>query len=261
ALAPFVGAWVVTTHGSAAWGLGGTAAAGILVTLAVGALVGSINGFAATTLRVPPFIATLGMMSAARGLVYIVSNGTPISSGIPPGFMITGHNLVSVRAGGPTATNLTVAVLVMAVVFAMGQVILARTAVGRQIYAIGGNETGARLSGIPVDRIKLLVYIAAGALAAVGGLVETATVGAAVPDAGTDLELNAIAAVVIGGTSLTGGRGSLAGTFAGALLMRVIRNGLNLVNVDSNWQRVAIGTIIVVSVAFDELQKRRSAGV
>lgn len=258
ALAPFLGAWVMATHSGALGGFAGTALGGILVALVVGVLCGAFNGLAITKAYLPPFIATLGTMSIIRGLAYIVSKGTGISSGIPPGYMVTARNLVSIPTRNGATANLTVAVLVMFAVFGIGHLVLARTKVGRAIYAIGGNETAARLSGLPVDRIKLGVYIAGGLLAALGGLIETATVGAAVPQAGADLELNAIAAVVIGGTSLTGGRGSLAGTFAGALLMRLIRNGLNLTNVDSNWQRVAIGAIIMGAVAFDEIQKRRA---
>jgi ribose/xylose/arabinose/galactoside ABC-type transport system permease subunit len=139
----------------------------------------------------------------------------------------------------------------MLVVFVVGHLILTRTRIGRSIYATGGNEIATMLSGVSVDRVKIVVYLVGGLLAALGGLIEVGTVGGAVPDAGKDLELNAIAAAVIGGTSLTGGRGSLAGTFAGALLMQTISNGLILSGVDSNWQRVAIG-------GFDQFQKRRS---
>jgi ribose/xylose/arabinose/galactoside ABC-type transport system permease subunit len=258
ALAPFLGAWVMTTHPHALGGFAGTALCGLLVALGVGVLVGAVNGLSITKTFLPPFIATLGMMSIVRGLVFVRSHGTGISSGLPPGYTATAYNLLSVRTASGATANLTLAVLVMLAVFVVGHLILSRTKVGRAIYAIGGNETAARLSGLRVDRIKLGVYIVGGLLAALGGLIETATVGAAVPDAGLDLELNAIAAVVIGGTSLTGGRGNLAGTFAGALLMRVIRNGLNLEGTDSNWQKVAIGAIIMVAVAFDEIQKRRT---
>ncbi len=258
ALAPFLGALVMTQHSGALGGLAGTALGGLLVALGVGALVGAANGLAITRLRLPPFIATLGMMTLARGLVFIVSHGTNIASGIPPGYLFTGRTLAAFRTPNGATANLTLAVLVMALVFLAGHVLLSRTRAGRRLYAIGGNETATRLSGVNVNRAKLCVYIVGGLLAALGGLIETATVGAAVPDAGGDLELNAIAAVVIGGTSLSGGRGSLAGTFAGALLMRTIRNGLNLINVDSNWQKVAIGLIIMAAVAFDTLQKKET---
>jgi len=259
ALAPFLGAWVMTVHPEALGGWGGSVAVGLLITLGVGALVGAVNGLAITKAYLPPFIATLGMMIIARGLAFIVSHGSGIRKhDIPAGFLTTaGHIFPNQPFNSPLA-NLTWAVLLMIVVFVIGHLVLSRTAMGRAIYAIGGNEQAARLSGLPVDRIKIGIYIAGGVLAALGGLVEAASVGTVAPQAGDNLELDAIAAVVIGGTSLTGGRGSLAGTFAGALLMRVIRNGLNITNVDSNWQRVAIGTIIVVAVAFDEIQKRRT---
>ena len=232
---------------------------GLGITMGIGALVGAVNGLAITKAYLPPFIATLGMMIIVRGLAYIVSHGASIRKhDIPPGFLSTAGHIFSLQNSHGASANLTWAVLVMVVVFLIGHLALSRTTVGRAIYAIGGNEQAARLSGLPVDRIKIGVYLAGGMLAALGGLVEAASVGTVAPQAGDNLELDAIAAVVIGGTSLTGGRGSLAGTFAGALLMRVIRNGLNIINVDSNWQRVAIGSIIVVAVAFDEIQKRRS---
>ena len=257
ALSAFLAAWVMTHEAHALGGLAGTALAGFVIALATGAAAGLCNGLAITRLRVPPFIVTLGAMSILRGLVLVASHGTGIGSRIPPFFEVTARNLISIRSSNGFETNLTMAIIVMAVIYVIGHIVLTRTAVGRSIYAIGGNEAAARLSGLPVDRILLGVYVSAGVLAAVGGIIEAATVGAAVPDAGTDLELNAIAAVVIGGTSLFGGQGSLAGTFAGALLMRTISNGLNLTNVDSNWQRVTIGGVIILAVAFDEFQKRR----
>ena len=256
ALAPFLAASYMASHGGPHANPLALTLLGLLVTAGVGALCGAVTGLTITRAFLPPFIATLGMMSIVRGLAYILSKGTGINEGIPPAYTITGQSLISIRTGTSTA-NLTWAVVLMAVVFVVGHLILTRTTVGRAIYAIGGNETAARLSGLNVDSIKLGAYLVGGVLAALSGLVETASVGVAAPQAGSDLELDAIAAVVIGGTSLSGGRGSLAGTFAGVLLMRLIRNGLNLVNVDSNWQRVAIGTIIMAAVGFDEIQKRR----
>ena len=256
ALAPFLACVMMNgSHG----GFFAGALAGLVATLGIGAITGAISGLSITRAYLPPFIATLGMMSVVRGLVYIFSKGAGINEGIPAAYLVTGQNLLSIPSKTGPTINLTWAVLLMVVVFIIGHFFLAKTKTGRAIYAIGGNEQAARLSGLNVDRIKLGVYIAGGVLAALGGLIETASVGSATPQAGSDLELDAIAAVVIGGTSLTGGRGNLAGTFAGVLLMRVIRNGLNLTNVDSNWQRVAIGGIIMVAVGFDEIQKRRAA--
>lgn len=257
ALAPFLAAFYMASHGGPRVNPLALALLGVAITAAVGALAGAVNGIAITRAYLPPFIATLGMMSVVRGLAYILSKGTGVNEGIPAPFMITGQSLISVRTATATA-NLTWAVILMAAVFIGGHLILSRTSVGRAIYAIGGNEQAARLSGLNVDGIKRGVYIVGGILAALSGLVETASVGVAAPQAGSDLELDAIAAVVIGGTNLSGGRGSLAGTFAGVVLMRLIRNGLNLVNVDSNWQRVAIGSIIMAAVGFDEIQKRRT---
>jgi ribose transport system permease protein len=265
ALAPFLGAWVMTQRGWLFGGFAGTAVAGLLVALGIGAIAGAINGLAITKAHLPPFIATLGMMSALRGLSFVLSHGTGISSGLPKGYLATARNIsifghvASFTTADGGTVNFTVAILVMAAVFAAGYLVLTRSKIGRHIFAIGGNDAAARLSGVPVDRVIFLVYVAGGLLAALGGIVECATVGSAVPDAGIGLELNVIAAVVIGGTSLSGGRGSLAGTFAGALLMKVISNGLHFFNqVDSNWQSVVIGVVIMVAVAFDEFQKRRA---
>lgn len=257
ALAPFLAALYMAGHSGPNSNPQLLALVGLLITVGVGAVCGGVSGLTITRAYLPPFIATLGMMSIVRGLAYILSKGTGINEGIPPAYTLTGQSLVSIRNGDSTS-SLTWAVVLMALVFIVGHLILTRTRVGRAIYAIGGNETAARLSGLNVNGIKLGVYVVGGLLAALSGLVETASVGVAAPQAGSDLELDAIAAVVIGGTSLSGGKGNLAGTFAGVLLMRLIRNGLNLVNVDSNWQRVAIGTIIMVAVGFDEIQKRRS---
>lgn len=259
ALAPFLAAFYMASHGGPAANPLILTLIGLSLTLGVGALIGALNGLAITKAYLPPFIATLGMMIIARGLVYLVSHGSSIRKReVPPAYLSTAGHIFPDQAFNSPLANLTWAALLMVVVFAAGYLVLNRTAVGRAIYAIGGNEQAALLSGLPVDRIKIGVYIAGGMLAALGGLVEAASVGTIAPQAGDNLELDAIAAVVIGGTSLTGGSGNLAGTFAGALLMRVIRNGLNIINVDSNWQRVAIGTIIVVAVAFDEIQKRRT---
>src|SRR5581483_8806381 len=139
ALAPFLGAWVMTTQGGALGGFAGTALAGLLVALGVGALVGAVNGLSITKTFLPPFIATLGTMSIVRGLAFVVSHGTGISSGLPEGYTITARNLISVPTANGSSVNLTLAVLVMLVVYVVGQLILSRTQVGRAIYAIGGN--------------------------------------------------------------------------------------------------------------------------
>lgn len=258
ALAPFLGAWVMVHFGGAAGGFMGSALVGLVVAFSVGGLVGAFNGLAITKAYLPPFIATLGMMIVARGLVYILSGGTGIRKrDIPAGYLATAGNIFSFQGTNSSTVSLTWAVIVMLAVFVAGYFVLTKTAIGRAIYAIGGNEQASRLSGLRVDRIKLGVYIACGMLAALAGLIEAASDATVAPQAGDNLELDAIAAVVIGGTSLSGGKGNLAGTFAGALLMRVIRNGLNIANVDSNWQRVVIGAIIIIAVGFDEIQKRR----
>ncbi len=233
--------------------LGGAMKAGwaipfaIIIGLAIGAITGFFNGLVITKGKVPPFVATLGMMSMARGLALIRTQGQSIYV-FPQSFLkFFGTGDIG---GVPTPT------IIAAIVVVIGYYILSQTRFGRYVYAIGGNTEAAKLSGINVHRVLMLVYTYAGITYALGSAVLTARLNSAQPIAGMGYELDAIAAVVIGGTSLSGGRGTVLGTVLGALIMGVLRNGLNLLNVSSYVQQFFIGFVIVIAVLIDQLRKR-----
>lgn len=219
----------------------------IIASIGVGTGLGLTNGLLLTKLRLPhPFIPTLGMMNVARGLALVISGGFPISE-LPGRFRFWGAGTIAFI---PTP------VVVVLIVYGLFHLFLSRTTIGRDIYAIGGNPQAARLSGIPVDRRLTLVYALSGALAAVGAIVLTGRMNSGFPLAGVGAELDAIAAVIIGGASFFGGVGTVWGTLIGALIMGVLRNGLNLLNVSAYWQTVVIGVVIVVAVWIDVLRQR-----
>ena len=222
--------------------------AAALTGLAVGLACGLANGGFITLGRLPPFIATLGMMSIARGGALMLSDGRSIS-GYPDGFraLATGDLL-----------GIPLPVVIMLVIYGIAHFVLTRTTLGRYTYAIGGNEEAAELSGIRVRVYKSAVYGIAGLLSAVTSILLVARLDSAQPIAGIMYELDAIAAVVIGGTSLLGGSGSVLGTLIGALIMGVLRNGLNLLGVSSYLQQVAIGGVIIVAVLMDMALRRRA---
>ena len=218
----------------------------LAIGVAAGASCGLVNGLLITRGRLPPFIATLGMMSVARGAALVFTEGRPVS-GFEPGFrsLATGRVL-----GIPTP------VLAAAVVYLLAQLLLTRTRFGRYVYAIGGNEEATRLSGVAVRFHKTMVYVLSGVTSALACVLLTARLNSAQPIAGMMYELDAIAATVIGGTSLLGGSGSLGGTLVGALIMGVLRNGLNLLGVSSFLQQIVIGVVIIVAVLVDSMLKR-----
>jgi ribose transport system permease protein len=221
-----------------------TTGGGVLAGLAVGMSLGWFNGQMITRLRIPPFVATLGMLSIARGLTMLWTKGFPIT-GLGPAFAVIGTETF---IGAPVPVWLA-GMLVVAFM-----VVANRTRFGRYIYAVGGNEQAARLSGLNVDRIKLWIYTLAGGLSAVAGLIVTSRLDSAQPNAGTGYELDSIAAVVIGGTSLSGGRGSIWGTVVGCLIIGVLNSGLVLLDVSPFWQQVVKGVVILVAVAIDRLK-------
>jgi ribose/xylose/arabinose/galactoside ABC-type transport system permease subunit len=214
----------------------------------VGLACGVVNGLLITVGRLPPFIATLGMMSVARGTALMFTEGRPIS-GFAENFRWFATGEV-VRVPAP--------VLIMIAVYAVAHFVLRRTKLGRYTYAIGGNEEAALLSGVNVRRYKTLVYGLAGLLSGLAAILLTARLNSAQPIAGMMYELDAIAATVIGGTSLLGGEGTVLGTLIGALIMAVLRNGLNLLGVSSFIQQIVIGSVIIVAVLIDMALKRRS---
>lgn len=219
-------------------------ACAIAVALTVAA--GTVNGLIIQFGRVPAFIATLGTLGVGRGVVLLISRGNP-SMSFPEEFLW----LADGKVLGLPVPILVSAVMVLATLF-----VLDHTRLGREIFALGGNEEAARLSGIPIARVRVATYAISGFCCGVGGLIFAARVGAAPPSAGTGYELNAIAAVIIGGTSLAGGKGNVLGTVVGALLMALISNGLNILEVDPYWQGIVIGAIIVVAVMLANLQRR-----
>ncbi|MGW5131351.1 ABC transporter permease/substrate-binding protein [Streptomyces sp. XY006] len=220
----------------------------VLLAIATGIVCGLVNGVLISYGKLPPFIATLAMLSVARGLSLVVSEGSPIA--FPDSVSHLGDTL-----GG----WLPVPVLVMVVMGLIAAFVLGRTYIGRSMYAIGGNEEAARLSGLRVKKQKLAIYAFSGVFAAVAGVVLAARLSSAQPQAADGYELDAIAAVVIGGASLAGGTGKASGTLIGALILAVLRNGLNLLNVSAFWQQVVIGVVIALAVLLDTA--RRKAGV
>lgn len=212
----------------------------ILLGVATGALCGATNGAMVTRGLIPSFIATLGMMTAARGLALVLSKGRPVSN-LSESFTSLGGDIGMVP----------IPAIVLAVIAIITHVVLKHFRLGRHLYAVGGNAEAARASGIHVGRIGVIAYTACGALAGVAGVVLAARITTGQPNAGTGYELDAIAAVVIGGTSLSGGVGSIGGTILGALLVGVINNGLDLMNVSSYYQAIVKGVIIVGAVWLD----------
>ena len=223
----------------------------VVLTLCVGAAVGAVNGVLIAVFKVPPFVATLGVMYVARGVALLMTNG------------LTYNNLRGTEALGNTGFNwlgfnrlagIPISVIVLGTIAILAGLMLGRSAFGRWLYASGGNERAAELSGVPVKRVKITVYMVSGMLAAVAGLVLASQLTSAGPTAGTTYELTAIAAVVIGGAALTGGRGNVRGTMLGAFVIGFLSAGLVIIGVSSYWQTVFTGAVIVLAVLMNSLQ-------
>jgi len=225
----------------------------ILIALLVGVLVGFINGIIITRFGVAPFIATLGTLYVARGFANIRSGGMTFprlygdpalgTDGFP--FLGTGNIL-----------GIPIAIWIMLLIFAIAVYISKKTPLGRHIYAVGDNEQAAKLSGIRVEKVRMFVYMFAGFCAAIAGLIWASQLGAATPKVGEGFELDAIAAAVLGGTSLSGGRGTIGGTLIGAFVISVLSDGMVMVGVSSFWQMVIKGTVIVLAVIVDQFQRK-----
>lgn len=218
---------------------------GILVSLSVGTGLGLANGLLISIGRMPPFCATLGIMAIGRGLAFVITKGSPISN-FSDQFRFFGAGYL-----GPIPVPVIEAVLVALI----GGYILGHTPLGRYFMALGSNERATRLSGINTRLVKTTAYAISGLLAGFAALLFVGRINSGHPLAGQGYEMDAIAAVVIGGTSLAGGTGSISGTFIGALIMGVIRNGLNLINIDPFWQNVVLGSVIIVAVLVDQRTK------
>lgn len=217
-----------------------------IIAITIGALCGLVNGYVISKFKLQAFIVTMGMLSAARGMTMLTTDGNPVSS-LERDFRVIGNSYV---LGIPTP------VIIFGVIFVVAWVLLNKTLFGRYVFAVGGNEKSARTSGIDVDKVKIAVYTLCGVLAAIAGLILTARTGSAQTNAGFAYELDAIAAVVIGGTSMAGGIGTLTGTLFGVLIIGVMNNGLDLLGVQSYYQQIIKGILIVSAVMLDPSRKQ-----
>ncbi|WP_052850114.1 ABC transporter permease [Streptomyces avicenniae] len=224
-------------------------AVGVPLTILFGGLMGLINGFNIAVLGIPPFIATLAMMLVAEGLALVVSDSTPIYFNEVDGYtdLSTGRLIPGV--------DIPNAVLILVVVAIIAGVLLTKSVLGRYTYSIGSNEEATGLSGINVRRWKIAIYVFAGLFTGLAGVLISARLGSAQPATGMGYELQAIAAVVIGGTSLSGGKGSIIGTLIGALIISVLNNGLQIMSIPQEWQNVILGCVILVAVYTDQVRK------
>ena len=224
---------------------------GILLTLLVGAVIGAINGTNVAILGLPPFIATMAMMLVCQGLALVVSNKAPIY------FDLHDHSGFIWLSTGNLIPSFPNAPLVLLVAALIAYVILSKTILGRYDISIGSNMEATALSGINVKKWQIIIYALAGVFTALGGIMIAARLGSAQPATGAGYELQAIAAVVIGGTSLSGGKGSIVGTVIGAMIIAVINNGLQIISVPQEWQNVILGIVILVTVFIDQLRTKR----
>lgn len=222
----------------------------ILVTLVLLTLVGICNGLLIVKLRVPAMVITLGMMTVARGLAYIISGGKPIYK-IPESVVFLGQGYL-----GP----IPVPVILMLLVVVVSAFVLNNTYLGRYVYAIGGNEEAAHLAGVPVDGIKVGLYAYSGLLAGIAGVILMARVNSGAPASGTSMEMDVVTAVVIGGVSINGGKGTIVGAFIGAIIIGILSNGLTIINVGEYYQMVVKGSVLILAVAFDAVSNRERTG-
>lgn len=228
---------------------------GILAAIAAGALCGFVSGWLIAKLKIPPFIATLGMMMLLKGLSLVISGTKPIYFNDTPEFpMISQESLIGYFIPSLPIPN---AVLILLLVAVGASVILNKTVLGRYTFALGSNEEAVRLSGVNVDFWKIAIYALNGAICGIAGLLIASRLNSAQPALGQGYELDAIAAVVIGGTSLSGGTGTILGTIIGAFIMSVLTNGLRIMSVAQEWQTVVTGLIIILAVYTDILRRRR----
>ncbi|QAT49486.1 ABC transporter permease [Caproiciproducens sp. NJN-50] len=228
-----------------------------LITVLVGALIGWVNGIVITKFNVAPFIATLGMMYIARGFANLRSNGATFSditgkAGLGnTGFILFGSNTLGIPNGA----------IIFVVIAAIAAVILKKTSFGWHILAVGGNQRAARLSGVKVNKVTIIVYVVSGICAAIVGIITSAQLVAAHPDTGDSWEMNAIAAAVLGGTSMAGGVGTIGGTILGAFVIGVINDGMVMCGVSEFWQKVIKGLVIVLAVIIDQFQRKMEAKI
>lgn len=214
---------------------------GIIIGLAVGTFVGLINGLLVAKRNIPPFVATLGTMGAVRGLTYVLTNAYPVS-GLPKGIDFIGRGYV-----GP----IPVPIIIMLVVYVLAYIVAEHTRVGRFIFAIGGNEEAAHLSGIKIDKYRIFAYMTSGGLAALSGIILVSRLASGQPNAGLNYEFEAITSAVVGGTSLSGGKGTILGVLFGALFISILLNGMVLLNISSYYQQMLKGIVLILAVMVD----------
>ncbi|HGX4982804.1 TPA: ABC transporter permease, partial [Escherichia coli] len=213
-----------------------------------GGMCGYVNGLLVTKMTIPPFIATLGLMMSVRGINMVMTDGRAI--------YFADYPMFKTLAQGRLFDVLPYPVFYLVIVALVGAYILKKTVIGRYVYAVGSNEVAAHLSGIKVQRVKIFVYAFCGLLTGIAGVILASRLNSGQPMVGVGYELEAIAAVVIGGTSLMGGIGTIGGTIIGAFIMSVLKNGLNLMGVSQFWQMVAMGVVVVAAVYLDTLRKK-----
>ncbi|WP_284947680.1 ABC transporter permease [Acidisoma cladoniae] len=241
------------------WGLTAVASAALMntgmgtipacaIALVIAGLFGLFNGLCVTKLRMPPFVPTLATMSIARALALVITRGHSIDGFRP-------DDSPFFNLGGGQTFGLPNPFIVFLVLSVIASLVLTRSVYGRQLYAIGGNERAARLTGLEVDRLKISVYVISAVLAGLAGIIEVSYLSSAISNQGLGKELSVIAAAVIGGTNLTGGEGTILGVFIGAVILEVLRNGLVLLGTDAYWQGVFVGSVIVLAVFIDQLRK------
>ncbi len=219
----------------------------IVVALLLGGVLGMINGLLISFGKLAPFIVTLATMTIFRGATLVYTNGNPITQGMSNSYLFK-------FLGQGYILGIPFPVILMFVVFIILYVVLHKTAFGKSVYALGGNEKAAYISGIKLNKVKILIYTISGVMASISGLIITSRLSSAQPTAGASYEMDAIAAVVLGGTSLMGGKGRLIGTLIGALIIGVLNNGLNIIGVSAFWQQVVKGVVILIAVMLDRLK-------
>lgn len=224
-----------------------------IVALLTGVIIGAINGFISVKIGMAPFIATLGMQMITRGIAFLITKGIPVKFLGASGVLGSG----SIPLGNDL--QLPIQIIIMFLVYIIGLIVLSKTVFGRNLYAVGDNEKSAKLSGINSDRVKITAYVVSGLLAALAGIINAGNLTVAQASAGDGMELSVIAAVVIGGVSMSGGQGSIVGILIGAAIMGVIKNAFILLNFPATMQTLTIGFLIIASVGIDSIVKRRKA--
>ena len=219
----------------------------ILISLIMGCILGMMNGLLISYGKLAPFIVTLATMTIFRGATLVYTNGNPITKGLSDTFLFQ-------FLGQGYIVGIPFPVIIMFIVFIVLYVLLHKTAFGKSVYAIGGNEKAAYISGVKLNKVKIIIYSISGMMASISGLIITSRFSSAQPTAGASYEMDAIAAVVLGGTSLSGGKGRILGTLIGALIIGVLNNGLNIIGVSAFWQQVVKGVVILIAVLIDRFK-------